>query len=63
MTTLVVTGHTEQTYVEEAFAAGASGYVLKGRPAELRAAVAAVLDDRRYTSPRVQAPDTPSGPR
>lgn len=54
--TLVVTGHTEQTYVDDAFDAGALAYVLKGRPAELRASIAAALDDRRYTSPRIQAP-------
>ncbi len=54
---LVVTGHTEQTYVDDAFAAGALAYVLKGRPAELRAGIAAALDRRRYTSPRVHVPD------
>jgi DNA-binding NarL/FixJ family response regulator len=57
VTTLVVTGHTEQTYVDEAFSAGARAYVLKGRPADLRAGIVAALADRRFTSPRVQAPD------
>lgn len=57
VTTLVVTGHTEQTYVDDAFTAGALAYVLKGRPAELRAGIAAALDGRRYTSPRIQASD------
>ena len=67
--TIVVTGHTEQAYVDDAFAAGALAYVLKGRPAELRAGIAAALDVRRYTSPRIQAPEgqrgasTSSGPR
>jgi DNA-binding NarL/FixJ family response regulator len=60
VTTLVVTGHTEQTYVDDAFDAGALAYVLKGRPGELRDGIAAALEDRRYTSPRIQAPSTRS---
>jgi DNA-binding NarL/FixJ family response regulator len=54
---LVVTGHTEQAYVDDAFGAGALAYVLKGRPAELRAAVTAALAGQRYASPRVQPSD------
>jgi len=59
--TIVVTGHTEQAYVDDAFAAGALAYVLKGRPAELRAGIAAALAVRRYTSPRIQAAEPPRG--
>jgi DNA-binding NarL/FixJ family response regulator len=56
VTTLVVTGHTEQNYVNDAFDAGALAYVLKGRPAELRAGIAAALGEHRYASPRLQEP-------
>ncbi len=53
---VVVTGHTEQTYVDEAFEAGARAYVLKGRPVELRTAIHTVLAGDRYTSPQIDAP-------
>jgi DNA-binding NarL/FixJ family response regulator len=45
---IFVTSHAEPAYVEEAFHRGASGYVLKGRMAELFEAIGAVLNGRTY---------------
>jgi DNA-binding NarL/FixJ family response regulator len=51
---LFVTMQTERIYVEEAFRAGASGYVLKqAAGAELLCAIQAVLAGERYLSPRI----------
>lgn len=48
---LFVTGQSDRSYVEEAFRAGASGYVLKGAlTAELCRAVRAVLAGSSYRS-------------
>lgn len=51
--TVVVSGHTERTYVSESMRAGARAFVLKGRPQELLDGVRAALNDERYVSPRV----------
>jgi DNA-binding NarL/FixJ family response regulator len=51
-----VTIHADPAYVREAFRAGASGYVVKTAAcADLLAAVAEVLQGRRYLSPEVAA--------
>lgn len=47
---LMVSGHVEASYAEQAIAAGASGYVLKGRPRDLGAAITTVLAGGRYLS-------------
>ena len=48
---IMVTEHTEFTYVEEAFRCGARGYVAKARAAtHLHAAIQAVLAGRVYKS-------------
>jgi DNA-binding NarL/FixJ family response regulator len=53
---LFVTMQTDKIYVEEAFRAGASGYVLKQAAArELVDAIAMVLRGRVYVSPQVAA--------
>jgi CheY-like chemotaxis protein len=49
---LFITQHSEPAYVEEAFASGAAGYVLKGRAAlELIPALREVRAGGRYLSP------------
>ncbi len=51
---LFVTMQTERIYVEEAFRAGALGYVLKqAAGAELLQAIRIVLTGERYVSPRI----------
>ena len=48
---ILLTMHLESIFVDEAFRAGASGYVLKySAPAELTAAVRAALDGKTYLS-------------
>lgn len=47
---LMVSGHTEQVYVQDALNAGAQGYVMKGSPARLRSAIQAVLNGEVYIS-------------
>lgn len=56
--TLVVSGHTERTYVQESFRAGAAAYVLKGRPSELRDGIRSAIGGQRYVSPRLQLDPT-----
>lgn len=52
---LVLSVHTDTAYVEEAFRAGARGYVLKqSAPDELFVALRAVVDGRVYVTPKVQ---------
>jgi DNA-binding NarL/FixJ family response regulator len=48
---VILSGHSEKSYVERAFEAGAEGYILKGDPYELEEAIEQVLDGKRYTSP------------
>ncbi len=51
---LVVTMHAHAELAAEAFAAGASGFALKSDSAdELRGAIAAVEEGRRYVTPRL----------
>jgi DNA-binding NarL/FixJ family response regulator len=53
---IFVTMQTDRVYVEEAFRAGASGYVVKqGAAGELIEAIRMVLLGRRYVSPRLIA--------
>lgn len=47
---LVLSGHGERGYVTRALAAGAGGYVLKGRPEELSTAIHQVLAGTIYRS-------------
>lgn len=48
---LMYSGHSEATYVHRALRAGAKGYVVKGNPRELPAAIRQVLDGSTYLSP------------
>lgn len=50
---LVLSGRGEPDAVDRAFEAGASGYLLKGRPQELSAAIRAVTDGGRFVSPQL----------
>ena len=47
---VILSGHGERTYVGRALACGARGYVLKGRPQDLPAAIAHVLEGGTYLS-------------
>jgi DNA-binding NarL/FixJ family response regulator len=54
---LVVSGHSDVSYVQEAVDAGARGYVLKSEIGEcLGEAASAVLEGGRYFSPSVPRP-------
>lgn len=48
---VMLSGHRERYYVERAFAAGAHGYVVKGRPAEIEVALRTVASGEEYRSP------------
>ena len=47
---VIVSGHTSGAYVRRALDAGALGYVVKGDPSELRAAIDAALAGDSYVS-------------
>ena len=52
---LMLSGHVEEAYVEAAKAAGARGYVMKGRPDEYLTAIRTILDGETYRSDTVGA--------
>ena len=54
---VVLSGHTEPTFVQQSFDAGAMAYVVKGRPGDLRDGIDAGRDRRRYVSPQLSAND------
>lgn len=62
---IILSGHRERTYVAEALAAGASGYVLKGKPDEVVTALRCVRDGGMYLSAALGRPadyrEKPSG--
>lgn len=47
---VILSGHGEGSYVGRAFAAGARGYLLKGRPHEVPVAIRQVMDGQIYVS-------------
>lgn len=47
---VILSGHGELSHVERAFAAGASGYVLKGAPQDVPAAIRSVMEGRTFVS-------------
>ncbi|MFP4622626.1 MAG: response regulator transcription factor [Gemmatimonadota bacterium] len=51
---LILSGHGERTYVARAFACGARGYVLKGDPRDLPAAIREILDGEIHLSPKLR---------
>jgi CheY-like chemotaxis protein len=59
----VLSGHYGAGYVEQAVAAGADGYILKGDPTDLERGVRALLAGERFVSGRLAAPRDPSTQR
>jgi DNA-binding NarL/FixJ family response regulator len=53
---VVVSGHAQRRHADRSLEAGARGYMLKGRPAELRDGISAALAGDRYLSPRLAPP-------
>lgn len=51
---LMLSGHSEDQYVQQAVDAGAQGYVRKGDPDEYLAAIEAVLEGSTYVSDAVE---------
>lgn len=47
---VMLSGHVRPSYVRRAFAAGAKGYLPKGRPEEVGEAIRQVLDGGEYVS-------------
>jgi DNA-binding NarL/FixJ family response regulator len=47
---VILSGHRSVTYVSQAFAAGALGYILKGDPREIERGIEAVLRGDRFVS-------------
>lgn len=45
---LILSGHAERSHIKRAFAAGANGYLVKGRPAELMMAIREVARGGTY---------------
>lgn len=54
---LMLSGHSQESYVERALDAGARGYVLKGQPSELPEAIRRIMEGGRYLSPRLRMPE------
>lgn len=52
---LMLSGHQEQSYVEQALAVGARGYIAKGNPPELIDAIRRVLKGEIYLSAALRA--------
>ena len=51
---LMLSGHGEQVYVEDAKKAGAAGYVMKGNPTAILEAIRRVLNGQEYVSAEIQ---------
>jgi DNA-binding NarL/FixJ family response regulator len=47
---VMVSGHSELTYVRRALEAGAEGYILKGDPYEFETAIERIVEGERYIS-------------
>lgn len=52
---LILSGHSEATYIRQALTAGARGYLLKGNPSEILEAIQIVGAGGTYLSAAVQA--------
>jgi DNA-binding NarL/FixJ family response regulator len=52
---LILSGHQEIIYVQRALAAGARGYVAKGKPREIVEAIRQVIAGEIYLSPQMQS--------
>lgn len=51
---VMLSGYGERNHVEKALAAGAQGYIIKGSPDELLAAIRQVMAGEHYISPALQ---------
>jgi DNA-binding NarL/FixJ family response regulator len=51
---IVLSGHRREVYAEQALAAGARGYILKGSPKRFREGISQVLEGHVYVSDQVQ---------
>jgi DNA-binding NarL/FixJ family response regulator len=49
----MLSGHAEQLYIRDALAAGAQGYVMKGDPKQILAAIRTVLQGETYVSQQI----------
>ena len=58
---LIFSGHEESRYVQAALAAGARGYLVKGRPAEIERAIGEVIAGRRYISEALRSREPGEG--
>lgn len=56
---LMLSGHDEETYVEQALDAGACGYVVKGNPDEIPVAIQHVLNGEVYLSETLNVANSP----
>lgn len=54
---VILSGHRRDDYARQALSAGASAYILKGRPDDFREGIRTVLDGRRYVSEAVRPAD------
>jgi DNA-binding NarL/FixJ family response regulator len=54
---LMLSGHGETTYIQQALRAGARGYILKGNPDEMLAAIQTVAGGGTYLSPSLPGGD------
>lgn len=53
---VLLSGHSEAKYVQEAMAAGARGYIVKGKPAELEPALQQISEGAFYLSAGLKKP-------
>lgn len=60
---VILSGHGERTYVRDALAAGARGYVLKGSPREVPLAIRQVMSGTVYLSPALRESAAGDGER
>lgn len=51
---LMLSGHEERSYIDQALDAGAKGYIVKGKSDEIPEAIKAVLNGGTYMSPALQ---------
>jgi len=54
MTCLILSGHKERAYSQQALKAGACGYLLKGKPDEIAAAVRRAVAGEQVFSPELE---------
>lgn len=58
---IMLSGHSQLTYVRRALEAGADGYILKGDPYEFETAIQKIIDGERYISESLRSGDMLGG--